>query len=145
MGQLSSYQKLSIAPDPDSEENYSRRTWKQKFKEAARGIKFGVRGQSSFFVHFFFAAMVIAAAIAMQCEIWEWCILIGCIGFVLVIELINSAIEKLFQGLPQQAQDKVWPCLDIAAGAVLLASISAAIIGILIFANRLWIIFQPSS
>jgi diacylglycerol kinase len=115
----------------------ARRRWNDKFREAFRGLKFGVRGQSSFFVHFFFTALVLAAAIVLKCELWQWCALLGCIGLVLTAELFNSAIETLFRGLDEEARTRAWPSLDIAAGAVLMASITAIIIGALIFLTRL--------
>ena len=111
--------------------------WRQKFGTAFRGLKLGIRGHSSFFVHFFFAALVVAAAIVLRCEVVEWCILLGCIAMVLTAELFNSAIETLFRGLDATNQEQTWPCLDIAAGAVLLASIAAALIGGIVFLQRL--------
>ena len=114
-----------------------RRRWRQKFGTAFRGLKLGVRGHSSFFVHFFFTALVVAAAIVLRCEVVEWCILLGCIAMVLTAELFNSAIETLFRGLDETNQKRTWPCLDIAAGAVLLASIAAAVIGAIVFLQRL--------
>ncbi|MGF1578094.1 MAG: diacylglycerol kinase [Gemmataceae bacterium] len=123
----------------------ARRTWVHKFQDAFRGLKFGVRGQSSFFVHFFFAALVVVAAAVLQCSVIEWCILLGCIGFVLVAEMFNSAIETLFRGLHEDARNQVWPCLDIAAGAVLVASCTAAIIGSIVFVNRLLVIWNAAS
>src|SRR5262249_30458386 len=106
-----------------------RQTWRRKFAVAFRGVKLGVRGNSSFFVHIFFTALVIPAAVVLRCELLEWCVLLGCIGLVLTAELFNSAIEVLFRGLDEAARERAWPALDIAAGAVLLASITAAILG----------------
>ena len=114
-----------------------RRSWRAKFHAAFRGIKLGVRGHSSFCVHFFFTAMVVAAAIVLRCDPLEWCILVGCIGLVLIAELFNSAVETLFRGLDETTKSQSWPALDIAAGAVLLASITAAIIGSIVFLLRL--------
>ncbi len=122
---------------PLAEPSRPRRRWRQKFGTAFRGLKLGVRGHSSFFVHFFFAALVVAAAIVLRCEVLEWCILLGCIAMVLTAELFNSSIETLFRGLDEPNQERTWPCLDIAAGAVLLASIAAAIIGGIVFLQRL--------
>jgi diacylglycerol kinase len=124
-------------PLTDSDAARPPRPWRRKFSDAFRGLKRGVRGQSSFFVHFFFTALVIAAAVALGCSILEWCLLLGCIGMVLVAELFNSAIETLFRGLDEANRERVWPALDIAAGAVLLASIVAVIIGSLVFLARL--------
>jgi diacylglycerol kinase len=115
----------------------SRRPWRDKFGAAARGLKWGVRGHSSFSVHFFFTALVLAAAIVLRCGPLEWCLLVGCIGAVLTAELFNSAVETLFRGLDEETKSRVWPCLDIAAGAVLLASLTASVIGSIIFLGRL--------
>ena len=129
---------LSPADTPDAPPRRKEpRRWRDKFREALRGIKFGVRGQSSFFVHFFFAALVVAAALVLNCTLVETCILLGCIGLVLVAELFNTAIETLFRGLDEEARERVWPCLDIAAGAVLLASLTASVIGLIIFVSQL--------
>jgi diacylglycerol kinase len=113
------------------------RPWSDKFREAIRGVKLGVRGHSSFFVHFFLGALVVSAAAAFQVNLLEWCVLLACIGGVLTAELLNSAIEALVRGLDAGHQRWAQQTLDIAAGSVLVASIFAAIIGGLIFGARL--------
>ncbi len=114
-----------------------RRPWRAKFGDAFRGVKLGVRGHSSFFVHFFVAALVIAAGVIFRCELLEWCMLVGCIGLVLTAELFNSALETLFRGLDEATKERVWPALDVAAGAVLAASVTAGAVGLLIFLPKL--------
>jgi diacylglycerol kinase len=115
----------------------SRRPWRDRCRTAFRGMKLGVRGHSSFFVHFFFSVLVLAAATVLHCDLVQWCLLLGCIGMVLVAELFSSALEALFRGLDGDSQERARPCLDIAAGAVLLAGITAGVIGSLIFLSRL--------
>jgi diacylglycerol kinase len=117
------------------------RSWVFKFRCAFRGLKLGIRGHSSFFVHFFFAALVVVAALVLHCGVLEWCILLGCIGLVMTAELCNSALETLFRGLDEATKERVWPCLDVAAGAVLLASIISAVIGTIIFVRQLLLIW----
>jgi diacylglycerol kinase len=117
--------------------NKTPQPWRHKFGFAFRGLKLGIRGHSSFSVHFFFAALVVAGAIALRCGLEQWCLLLGCIGLVLTAELFNSAVETLFRGLDEPTKQRVWPCLDIAAGAVLLASLTAAVIGTVIFLRQL--------
>ena len=114
-----------------------RRRWREEFRDALRGLRRGVRGHSSFFVHFFATAIVILAAFAFHCHLVEWSILIGCIGGVLTAELFNSAIETFVRGMEPAQRENSRPVLDIAAGAVLMASITAAVIGGLIFGARL--------
>ena len=113
-----------------------RRSWSDKFHEAFRGIKLGVRGHSSFSVHFFCAALAVAGCVALECRLWEWCAILMCIGGVFVAELFNSAIETLFRGLDAETKSRWNGSLDIAAGAVLTASLFAALIGTIVFTNR---------
>lgn len=139
---------LARAPAPEAPGHRDparrrRRPWRDKFRFALRGLKLGVRGHSSFAVHFFFTALVLAAAAVLIRDPLEWCLLIGCIGLVLTAELFNSAVETLFRGLDDATRARVWPCLDIAAGAVLLASATAAVIGSIVFLRHLVIFLWP--
>ncbi len=128
-------------PSPAVENPRPRRSWRDKFHDALRGLKLGVRGHSSFFVHFFFASLVVATGAVLKCTLLEWCLLLGCTGLVLTAELFNSAIETLFRGLNQEVRDRSWQCLDIAAGAVLMASLTAAVVGCLVFVPKLAALF----
>ncbi len=119
----------------------TRYPWLAKFYVAFRGIGFGVRGQSSFHVHFVFAVLVSLLAVVLHCDAIEWCLLLGCIGLVLTVELVNSMVETLFRGLDEATKERTWPCLDIAAGAVLVASFTAAVIGAIIFVPKLAVWF----
>lgn len=120
------------------------RTWGAKFRDALRGLKLGIRGHSSFAVHFFFAVLVVAAAVALGCEMLHWCLLALCIGSVLTAELFNSALETLFRGLDEDTRDRSWQALDIAAGAVLAASVTAALVGCGVFLHRIWQIWNTA-
>jgi diacylglycerol kinase len=127
-----------LLPSPaETKRSRPRLSWRGKFHVALRGMKFGIRGHSSFAIHFFVAALVIAAGIVLHCNAVEWCLLVGCIGMVLTTELINSTIETLFACLDEAIRDKAWPCLDIAAGAVLMAALTAVVIGLIIFLPKL--------
>ena len=85
----------------------------------------------------FFAALALTAAVVLRCGLVQWCLLLGCVGLVLTAELFNSALETLFRGLDEATRARVWPCLDIAAGAVLLAGLTAAVVGGLVLAGQL--------
>lgn len=124
-------------PTQNEEQLPGRRSWREKFQAAFRGIKLGIRGHSSFFVHFFFTILVFAAAIVLKCNVIQWCLLLGCIGMVLVAELFNSAMETLVRNLDMDTRCRVWSALDIAAGAVLLTSMVAVLIGSLVFIQQI--------
>jgi diacylglycerol kinase len=118
------------------------RSWPQKFHDAFRGMKAGVRGQSSFFVHFFMTAAVIMAAWVLRVILTEWCILLTCIAMVLTAEMFNSALESMAKAITGESDPHLGNSLDIGGGAVLVASIGAAIVGSIIFINRLGIMLQ---
>lgn len=119
----------------------SQRTWSEKFGDAFHGVKAGVRGQSSFFVHFFVAALVLAAAAALGVRsLAEWGVLLLCITVVLSAEMFNSAIESLARAITRDVDPHVGTALDIGSAAVLLASIGAALVGSILLANRLGIL-----
>ena len=135
---MSFFPELPVRPMADLDPAARpKRRWSAKFGDAFRGLKLGIRGHSSFFVHFFFSALVLAAAGILQCELEQWCVLLLCIGLVLTAEIFNSALETLFRGLDDVTKEKTWRCLDVSAGAVLLASVFAIVIGAAVFLNRL--------
>ncbi len=118
----------------------SKRSWTHKFRDAFRGLREGVRGQSSFFVHFFVAVMVLVAGVLLNVRLMEWCMLLLCIGGVVTAELFNSALESMAKAVTRQADSDVGNALNIGSAAVLAASITAAAVGTIIFAHRLVIL-----
>lgn len=110
--------------------------WLSKFRIAARGVLFGMRGQTSFAVHVPISLVVVVLAALLRCQLWQWCALLLCIGLVLAAELANSAIEELAAGLCPAHNDHVGRALDIASGAVLVASLMSAIVGAIIFITQ---------
>lgn len=119
------------------------RLWRHKFLCAFHGITVGVIGHSSFKVHFLAGVVVLVLAIFFCCRPLEWAILIGCIGAVLTSELFNSALETMIRQFPQENQKTYYPVLDIAAGAVLMASFFSGIIACFLVLPKLfaWIGF----
>jgi diacylglycerol kinase len=84
----------------------------------------------------------VAAAAVLGFNWVEWCLVLGCVGAVIVAELLNSAIETLFHGLDAETKERTYKCLDIAAGAVLVASMTAAIVGLIVFGQKLLRLFH---
>ena len=129
--------RMDWADDPAGTKPACRRGWPEKFAEAARGVKLGVRGQASFAVHFFFATLAALAAVLLECTYVDWCLIALCVGLVLTAELLNSSLETLFHGLDADTKNRLVGVLDIAAGAVLVASGAAVVVGGVVFVRRL--------
>lgn len=114
--------------------------WVDKFRNAFRGIGFGIHGQTSFLIHFLAAIVVVLLATVLHCTLVQWCVLGLCIAMVLTLELVNSSIESLAKGLCREHNSDVGKALDISAAAVLIASLIALAIGLAIFARQLSLI-----
>lgn len=110
--------------------------WLRKFRCAFKGLHVGSIGDSSFTVHMAAAAVVILAALILQCELWQWCVLLLCIAMVMTLELMNTALESLAKGLCFENNDLVGKALDVASGAVLCGSMFAALIGSLVLGSQ---------
>lgn len=121
----------------DEPTNRPQRPWPEKFRDAYRGLKQGVRGQSSFFVHFFVAAAVVAAGFVLRVDRFEWCLLVLSIGGVLTAEMFNSALESMAKAITHEPNPHLGGALDIGSAAVLIASITAAVVGSIVFLHRL--------
>ncbi|MEM7477005.1 MAG: diacylglycerol kinase [Planctomycetota bacterium] len=119
--------------------------WVRKFRNAFCGLRFGVAGQSSFYFHIAAALAVACLAALLRCELWHWCVLLLCIALVMSLELVNSAIEYLAAGLCKEQNPEVGKALDVAAAAVLLASVLSAIVGVIVFASRILLLLEASS
>jgi diacylglycerol kinase len=115
------------------------RPWSAKFADAFRGVWLAVRGERSFRVHLTAAGLVLVAAAGLRCEPTEWCLLIGCIGAVWAAETFNSSVETLFHALDADTKARMTGSLDRAAGAVLLTSLTAAVIGAVVLGRRAWL------
>lgn len=97
----------------------------------------GVRGESSCLVHGIATVLVVAAAAWLRMGLVEWSLLLLCIAIVWSAELMNGAIERLARAVDECENAKIRDALDIASGAVSVAALGAAIVGVLIFGNRL--------
>ena len=98
----------------------------------------GMRGQLSFRVHIVMAIAVIIAATVMRMNMWQWCLLLLCIAGVLTAEMFNSALEHFAKAVEKDHNPQIGEALDTASAAVLFASLGAALVGSIIFLDRLW-------
>jgi diacylglycerol kinase (ATP) len=68
---------------------------------------------------------------------WAWAALIVlAIALLLALEMINAALEYLIDRVHPEIHDEIKHAKDAAAGAVLLASIFGALVGLAMLASR---------
>jgi len=83
------------------------------------------------------AAAVVAAGAFFGVSAVEWCLLVFAIGLVLMAEIFNTAIESLARAPGSRRHPRLRDALDMASAAVLLAAMTAAVIGMLVFGSRI--------
>ena len=66
----------------------------------------------------------------------EWCICLGLFGLVMALELVNTAVESVVDLVTSEYKPLAKIAKDTAAGAVLIAAIMAAIVGLIIFVPK---------
>ena len=114
----------------------------QSFNFAFEGIIHVLRTQRNMRIHFMIAAGVLIGALIVGVSRLELVILLMAISFVLIAEMINSALEAGIDVATTSFDPLAKLAKDIAAGAVLIATINALAVGYLVFVDR---IKDPSS
>jgi len=109
----------------------------QKFRRAFQGIYLALKIENTFKYHLSAAALAIAASIILKIDLMEWCLVLLVIGLVLLSEMFNTVIELLVKLYTKEYHELANKLLNISAGAVLIMSIVAALIGLIIFLERL--------
>lgn len=84
-----------------------------------------LRGERNFQLHVLACVVVVALAVWVGCSPIEWAILLLTMGLVLVAEALNTAIETVVDLVSPEFNTLAGHAKDVAAGAVLLAAITA--------------------
>lgn len=103
------------------------------FKYAFEGLISAFKEEPNLKFHFLAGILIIILGLVLQISKTDWITLIILIGFVIAVELTNTAVEVVVDGLTQDQHPAAKVAKDISAGAVLVASVTAAVAGILIF------------
>ena len=109
----------------------------QSFNFAFEGIIHVLRTQRNMRVHFAIAIGVLIAALVVGVGRLELCALLIAISFVLIAEMLNTALEAGIDVSTTSFDPLAKLAKDIAAGAVLIATINAIAVGYLVFVERL--------
>ena len=108
------------------------------FKHAIDGLIWAFKNERNLKIHTVAAVFVFGLGLYLDIKTQYWIALFLCVGVVISAELINTAIEKTLDLLHPQISDKVKIIKDISAGAVLVLSIVAVVVGCLVFGKYLW-------
>lgn len=114
---------------------YKKQNFSNTFKNARKGMRLSIKSERNIRVHLFTASLVLVTAYCLNFSIVKFCILLLTIAGVISAEMFNSAIEFSLDAIFHNRYCRmVGMAKDIAAGAVMLVTISAVMIGVLLFA-----------
>jgi diacylglycerol kinase (ATP) len=112
--------------------------WRSKnpldsFRHAVEGVIHTFRTQRNMRFHFFTVALVLLSGLLFRLERVEMLALLFAASLVLITEMVNTAVEVVVDMITQSYHPAAKFAKDIAAGAVLIASINAVVVGFVLF------------
>ena len=115
---------------------------RSKFQQAFKGVAEAIRIENSFKIHFAAGIVAIMLSFILNLNPLEWSLILLVIGLVLLSEMFNTVIELLVRLHTGQYSELAKKLLDISAGAVLISSVVAVIVGTVIFGCKIIALLQ---
>lgn len=109
----------------------------KSFNYAVEGIIYSLKSQRNMRIHYIFAISVLFASLFFELTRIEMAVLFISIAFVVVSEMINTAVESAVDLTTTEYSPLAKIAKDVAAGAVLIAAINAVTTGYLIFFDKI--------
>jgi diacylglycerol kinase (ATP) len=109
----------------------------RSFDHAFRGLIYAVRTQRNMRFHVVAAALVLVGSLFLGVSRLELAVLVLVIMFVFVTEMFNTSLEFAVDLVTKEYHPLAKLSKDVSAGAVLVSSIGAVLVGYLILADDL--------
>ncbi len=98
--------------------------------------------EPNFRIHLLVALLAVGVGFWLKISAQEWVLVLLCIGLVLSLEMLNTAVEQLCNLLHPGQHPVIKTVKDISAAAVLLVAIMSVCCGTIIFLPKLLLILQ---
>ncbi|MHB1418937.1 MAG: diacylglycerol kinase family protein [Bacillota bacterium] len=128
-----------VSKNPKSRQGNSgmkQQSLSSSFSCAWHGVRTAI-AQRNMRIHMVMAVLVLAAAFAFHLHVGQIVMLVLAIGMVIMAEIFNTAIEVLVDLVTSEYHPLAMVAKNAAAGAVLVAAVTAVVIGILVFYSSL--------
>lgn len=119
-------------------EDFSIRSRVKSFRFAFEGIAAFFLHEHNAWLHFMATVAVFTLTALVGVTKTELLALVFAIGFVWVAEMFNTCIERVMDFVSDQRNDEIKFIKDLAAGAVLVAAITAVVVGAVVFIPKLF-------
>ena len=121
-------------------ESFLKNRWKS-VGFALRGALLLIRTEASIKAQVFIAVVMTAAGFFFEISNTEWVLQILTIAIIMGAEGLNTAIEKVSDYIQPEFDEKIGFIKDVSAGAVMLVSNAATIIGFIIYLPKVFLLF----
>jgi diacylglycerol kinase len=112
------------------------------FRNALNGLRYALRTQRNARIHLAVTLIVLILGLWLGLTLIEWCLVITCIGMVWMAELSNTVLENVVDLLTPEYHVLAKTAKDVKAGVVVVASLAAALVGILVLGPKLLLLVQ---
>ncbi|CDD43267.1 diacylglycerol kinase family protein [Enorma massiliensis] len=112
-------------------------TFIRSFGYAIEGFRTAVATERNIKVQLLVGVLAVVAGVVLRIDALSWVLVLLCIGLVLFAELVNTSIEAIVDLATQDLHPLAKRAKDIAAASVFTLSITAAVVGIIVFARAL--------
>ena len=109
----------------------------KSFSHAFRGLFLLIRSEHNFRIHLLASLAVVVMGWLCKFGMMEWALITFSMGFVLSAEIFNSSVEYLTDLYSPQHSYEAGRIKDISAAGVLISSLTAVIVGILLFLPKI--------
>lgn len=115
-------------------------TFFQSFRYALEGLVTAVKTERNINVMLLLGAITVVAGALVGLDPVSWCLIVICCGLVIFAELCNTAMETIVDLATQELHPLAKRAKDIAAASVYVLSITAAVVGCIVFLNALGVL-----
>ncbi len=110
---------------------------RQSFSAAFRGVYFFLVTERHAWFHLIATMLALCTAWVLSVSPVEWMLITLSIALVWIAEMINTCLERMCNLITTDHHPQIKLIKDIAAGAVLIASLGSLVVGLIIFLPRI--------
>lgn len=112
-------------------------SFRRSFLFALQGFRTALRQERNIKVMLAGGAFAVAMGIILRIDAVSWAVVLVCCGMVIAAELLNTAIETVVDLVSPEFHPLAGQAKDIAAAASWVLSLTAAVVGVIVYANAL--------
>ena len=112
-------------------------SFRRSFLFALQGFRTALRQERNIKVMLAGGAFAVAMGLILRIDAVSWAVVLVCCGMVIAAELLNTAIETVVDLVSPECHPLAGQAKDIAAAASWVLSLTAAVVGVIVYANAL--------